>query len=125
MMDEDGMPDAWEVGHCGALTNMTALSDSDGDGFMDVHEYRAGTDPTNRNSLLRFVATNDWSGGGIVIRWLSAEGKSYSIDRATNLLSPVAFSSLGFCTSTPPVNVYTDSTVSSTGPFLYRIRLAP
>ena len=123
--DEDGMPDAWEVGYCGALTNMTASSDSDGDGFMDVHEYRAGTDPTNRNSLLRFVATNDWGGGGIVIRWLSAEGKSYSIDRATNLLSPVAFSSLGFCTSTPPINVYTDSTVSSTGPFLYRIRLAP
>ena len=123
--DGDGMPDAWEVQHRGALTNMTASSDSDTDGFPDVHEYRAGTDPTNGSSLLKFAATNDWEQGGIVVRWLSATGKNYSVDRATNLLDADAFASVALSTSTPPVNVYTDVTATSVGPFIYRIRLAP
>ena len=104
---------------------MTATGDADGDGFADAHEYRAGTNPTNASSLLRFSGTNEWVQAGVVVRWLSAEGRSYSVDRATNLLGAEPFASLGIRTSTPPLNVYTDVTASGAGPFIYRIRLAP
>jgi hypothetical protein len=123
--DRDGMPDAWEMRHGGTLTNLAAGGDADEDGFGDVSEYRAGTDPTNASSLLKFTGTNAWAGEGVVIHWLSAPGKSYDVGRASNLLSPDAFDSLTVITSTPPCNVYTDATANGTGPFMYRIRLAP
>ena len=123
--DADGMPDAWELRHQPALTNLTAAGDADRDGFPDVHEYRAGTNPTNAASLLRFSGTSEWAQAGVVVRWLSAEGRSYSVDRATNLLAAEPFTSLGIRTSTPPLNVYTDVTATGVGPFIYRIRLAP
>ena len=119
------MADSWEMCYRGNLTNMTEASDSDQDGFSDVSEYRAGTDPTNSESLLKFTATNAWPQAGIVVRWLSASGKSYDVERATNLLSTDAFDSLAVTTSTPPLNVYTDTTAMGIGPFIYRIKLAP
>ncbi|MSR64505.1 MAG: hypothetical protein EXS18_01845 [Verrucomicrobiae bacterium] len=43
------LPDGWESRY--ALTNSTGTSDFDGDGFTDVQEYWAATNPTNSLSL--------------------------------------------------------------------------
>src|SRR6266581_9024597 len=45
--DNDGLPDAWEQQYFGNPTNALASDDSDGDGFSNLAEYIAGTDPTS------------------------------------------------------------------------------
>ena len=50
--DSNGLPDAWEYtyfGHSASELN----TDSDGDGETNLGEYRAGTNPTNVNSVFR------------------------------------------------------------------------
>jgi hypothetical protein len=50
--DGDGLPDAWEVSWAAIneLTQLTADGDFDNDGFPDLEEYAAQTDPTNEDS---------------------------------------------------------------------------
>ncbi len=43
--DNDGLPDWWEAAYFGSATGSAPATDSDGDRFTNVEEYRAGTDP--------------------------------------------------------------------------------
>ncbi|OQX57166.1 MAG: hypothetical protein B5M52_07935, partial [Helicobacteraceae bacterium 4484_230] len=49
--DNDGMPDAYEENYPGRLDPMTddADDDADMDGYTNIEEYEAGTDPTDPN----------------------------------------------------------------------------
>src|ERR1041385_2590895 len=68
--DNDGMPDWWELQYFGNLSH-NGLLDSDGDGFSDLAEYSADTNPKNALSYLHFTSVSrvpggvklDWSGG--------------------------------------------------------------
>ena len=44
--DADGMDDAWEVSYFGDLSHGPS-EDPDGDGYTNMEEYQAGTDPTD------------------------------------------------------------------------------
>ncbi len=55
--DADGMPDAWEFANFGTLAQ-TALGDFDGDGFNNLAEYQAGTNPANALSIPAGPAVN-------------------------------------------------------------------
>lgn len=44
--DADGLPDAWEQTHFSSLSQ-TAGGDFDGDGYTNLQEYNAGTNPNN------------------------------------------------------------------------------
>ena len=49
--DKDGMPDEWERGYGLNLRKASdADEDKDGDGYTNLEEFKAGTDPTNPNS---------------------------------------------------------------------------
>jgi len=56
--DEDGMPDNWEQQYPGWLDPYIkdAAEDKDADGFSNLQEYKAGTDPTDPNSKPGFEA---------------------------------------------------------------------
>lgn len=48
--DDDGIPDAWEIANFGNLTTANATTDTDGDGLLDIDEYKDGTDPNNKDT---------------------------------------------------------------------------
>jgi hypothetical protein len=50
--DGDGLADAWEIANFGSITNQNAVMDFDGDGNSNLTEFRDGTNPTNKTSLL-------------------------------------------------------------------------
>lgn len=120
--DEDGMPDSWEKAFFGTtVISSGGSSDHDHDGFLDLHEYRAGTDPTNAGSALEIV-DNGSTGQLPIITWQSASNRFYGVLLSTNLQSGWVLLAPTNLPGTPPVNVYTDSTTTNAIKF-YRIRL--
>ena len=94
----DSIPDWWRqqyFGGTGQITNArsTAGSDPDGDGFTNLQEYRAGTDPTNATSALRITQAAP-SGNDFIIQFNTVAGKIYAIEWQTDLTSTNAWTSL-------------------------------
>ncbi|MBI4326909.1 MAG: hypothetical protein HY674_16845, partial [Chloroflexi bacterium] len=56
----NGLPDVWEITN-GLTNNASAFADSDGDGWSNLQEWKAGTNPTNvesRPDVLAFPGLN-------------------------------------------------------------------
>lgn len=68
--DGDGIPDWWEIQYFGSTT-ANPNDDPDGDGFSNLQEYLADTNPNDRTSYLGFTSLSllpggvklDWHGG--------------------------------------------------------------
>jgi hypothetical protein len=97
--------------------------DSDGDGMNNRQEWIAGTDPTKPSSVLRMlVPASATNGPGITVTWQSVSGKTYSLERSTNLRSQPAFSVLQSSIVGQDTNAtYTDTNAVGPGPFFYRV----
>ena len=95
--------------------------DPDGDGLNDWQEWIAGTDPTNLLSVLRLLnPTNNVSGVGV--SWQSVSGRSYWLERSTNLGTLPPFSLLkSNITGQASMTSYTDTNAIGDGPFFYRV----
>lgn len=118
--DTDGIEDEWEDFYFGSLTNVNGTSDWDGDGFIDLHEHAAGSDPTSTNSLLKAISIATPSLGNVII-WQSESNRSYILSRSTDLLGGfLAFASN--IAATHPLNTYTDA-VSTNVLNFYRVEL--
>jgi hypothetical protein len=130
--DADGndINDDWEVqyfGHIGVDPN----ADPDGDGFSNLQEFLAGTDPVDANSALRITGISA-EGDDVRITWSAVGGKSYAVqvnapseENFTNAFSdlsvPIAVTGTGE-TSTN----YLDAGGATNVPArFYRVRLAP
>jgi len=50
-IDDDGLPDWWEIAFFGSIYSQNAEDDSDNDGNSNIHEYRNRTNPTNNVEL--------------------------------------------------------------------------
>ncbi len=79
--DGDGLPDAWEIDMFGSLDASDGLSDSDGDGMIDLYEWMAGTSPVSPGSVLRMdsLTPNSTNANEVVVKWRSVPGKNYRI----------------------------------------------
>ncbi|MEN8255226.1 MAG: hypothetical protein ABFR33_07130 [Verrucomicrobiota bacterium] len=68
--DADGVPDWWELDYFGGI-GMLPDAHGDADGFTNMEEYIAGSDPTN--SLSYFVVSNIVAGVGeagvVIVEW--------------------------------------------------------
>lgn len=114
-IDGDGLPDWWEVLHGGGPTNMTGRADDDLDGLSNAEEFRAGTNPTNDQSVLRverFTSNEDIT-TGFVIRWQSAPDHSYRILRNDGLVEQPFVTIESNIPATPAQNTYTDSVIGA------------
>jgi hypothetical protein len=86
----DGLLDAWQMHYFGSINSPTAApaADPDGDGANNLNEFVNLTDPTNPNSFEKLQANADpQNSEGLVLSWLAARGRLYSIEITTNLLS--------------------------------------
>jgi hypothetical protein len=121
--DGDGLPDWWELDHFSTRTGATFNTDADGDGQSQLDEYRAGTNPNDASSLLRFSSAASYTGPGCVLRWLSVSNRMYAIEWSTNPVT--GFQSItGNVASTPPLNTYTDAVYR--GPMgIFRVKTGP
>jgi hypothetical protein len=96
-----------------------ALGDDDQDKMLNWAEFVAGTDPTNRSSVLVVSNLLGSASGRVVLSWPSVAGRTYSVERATSLAGgfmPVT----GQLPAEPPGNSYTDI-VSEASCLFYRI----
>ena len=86
----DGLTDAWRKLHFGgAGTTTNALScatcDPDHDGYNNMQEFFAGTDPNSAASLLSVAAAQ--GGGGVTISFPTVAGVHYQVDERSDLSS--------------------------------------
>lgn len=125
--DGDGLADEWELMHFTNLTVAGAATDSDADGMSDGDEYRAGLQPTNAMSRLELYPAaegEDIGVSGRPVRWPSAEGRSYRVDRSTNLIAGFEVLQRDVA-GAPPLNTYYDAGAPGAGSWIYRVVLDP
>jgi hypothetical protein len=97
--------------------------DSDGDGFSNWQEWRAGTNPTNATSLLQMVpaaATSMTSGA--IVKWQSVLGVNYFVQRGNDLSAKPVFTTIqsnipGAISTTS----YKDTTATNGTIYFYRV----
>lgn len=126
--DADELPDQWEMLHFHSLTNSSGgqSDDRDQDGFCDLREYIAGTDPTNRASRLA-VSIAVGQPGEVVLSWPGATGRMYRISSSGILAGgDTNWSDLPEVSGKAGVMACT-SAVPSTNCMFYRaaVRIAP
>jgi hypothetical protein len=77
--------DEWRTTFFGSPTSALAADnvDADGDGMSNWQEYLAGTNPTNALSKLQLTTAS--SAQGVGFSWLTAPGKSYTLQSSPAL----------------------------------------
>ena len=117
--------DEWKLHFFGSTTAPDAQADADpdGDGISNLFEYQSGTNPMSKLSCLHLDAPAwDSARQTFMIRWLSAPGKTYTLEGNSDLIGgkwEVLATSLlgdGFVQEFPINN-------SAQGDRFYRLRL--
>jgi len=90
--DHDGIDDTWELKYSlNPSDRNDAVQDADGDGFTNLQEFLAGTDPRDPTSLMR-VVTAQADSTSFKVQFTTVAGKRYAVERTTNFLSWVTIS---------------------------------
>jgi subtilisin family serine protease/Tol biopolymer transport system component len=123
--DNDGLPDSWEQQYFGNPTSAVASDDSDGDGFSNLAEYIAGTDPTSADPIdsaayLRITQIQAGAGPSLTITWPSVTNRIYTVERASN--EPAGFARVVDVFGDPVETSYRDIWQTNPPPAFYRIR---
>jgi hypothetical protein len=86
-IDNDGLPDSWEIEYSGTYTGMDALADADQDSFNNLEEYIAGTAPTNAMSVLAANSLQYNAGGPATIWFDTVTGRVYWVEWSASLMN--------------------------------------
>lgn len=118
-LDNDGLPDYWELLYCSNITVIASGSDNDNDGFSSYDEFIAGTDPMDAGSL--FDINMDMTEGEpphFIIEWLAVSGRVYNVFWTPSLIEPFEPLEIGI---QYPQNSYTDLVHSAESSGYYRV----
>jgi hypothetical protein len=122
----DGLDDLYQRRHWPRWTCEHAAPDADpdGDGFTNMAEYIAGSDPTDPGSFLR-VSSIRFDASGATVTWPSAPGKRYQVLSRPHLSTPRGWQPIGLpVTATANTAEFFDPTATSSLRF-YRIQAVP
>jgi subtilisin family serine protease len=119
--DSNGLPDWWELQYFGHLTGTDPNADPDHDGMSNLAEWIAGTNPTNAASSLRLTSISAMNPSAIAVSWLSVAGKSYWLERTTNLATGFDVVVATNITATAPTNTAIDTTAPPGNQGFYRV----
>ncbi|MCX7872731.1 MAG: lamin tail domain-containing protein [Verrucomicrobiae bacterium] len=84
--DNDGMPDDWEIANGLRPDVDDANEDKDGDGMSNIAEFIAGTNPSDKNSILKISSISIAPNNEVIIEFESVPDKDYQILVSTNFL---------------------------------------
>lgn len=119
--DNNGLIDDWERFYFGRI-GVDPDGDDDHDGMSNQAEAAAGTDPTDANSVFKFIRIARHPQGGYLLEWQSTTNRLYALQRATGPTGGFADVQTGIA-ATPPVNSLWDIHAPALGPCYYRLRL--
>ena len=120
----DGLLDAWQLHYFGSTASPAAApsADPDGDGANNFNEFVNLTDPTNSTSVEKLQANPDpHNSQNLVLGWLAARGRLYTLETATDLL-PSNWQGLAGETDIVGDNTMRLITNSVSGTSFYRLR---
>lgn len=80
-LDGNGLSDAWEL--WAGVSGLIAAADDDGDGFTNLQESIAGTDPTDPDSHPKSEISQ--SGNDLVLEWPDVRGKDFVVRVSSTL----------------------------------------
>ena len=111
---------SWQVFYFGSTMNSAAApgADPDHDGMSNTNEFLAGTNPTNKSSVVGITAVTR-QGNDVLVSWMVANGKTNVLDQAGD---PRAWSNFTHVFSdlvVGPVNTYTNVGAATNGSALY------
>jgi hypothetical protein len=96
--DDDGdlLPNEWENQYFGGNTNASYEIDTDGDGFINLFEFIALTDPTNSSSFFEVTALVEayTNNGGRKVSFQTATGRIYRVDFTEDVLEGTGWNTL-------------------------------
>jgi hypothetical protein len=96
----DGIPNGWKQQHgLDPFDSTLGSEDTDGDGFSNLQEFLAGTDPTNSASAFRIISITQ-QGTTNRVTWMMGAGK-------TNALQATAGGNGGSYSSTDFADIFT------------------
>jgi len=121
----NGTPLYWLAAITNGDPNAVDLADTDGDGMANWQEWAAGTDPTNKESVLRMTlpATGAITPSGAVVQWTSVSNKFYILQRTTNLVTGFGEVVTNHIPAIPPLNATTDPSATGQQQYFYRIEV--
>ena len=82
----NGLADSWEERYFG-IHRPPPTVDTDGDGHNNREEYLLGTDPTDRDSVLKFLQIAVRGANGVTLTWPVTNGRAYKIQTSGRLAS--------------------------------------
>jgi hypothetical protein len=110
-LQQNGLPTSGSADH----------QDTDEDRMDNWQEWIAGTSPTNAASLLQMYSPSN-SVNGITVTWQSVPGKTYFLERSSDLAAQPAFSSIeSNLVGQAGFTSFTDSTATNYNSYFYRV----
>ena len=120
---------AWQIQYFGFI-GVDPNADPDGDGFSNLQEFLAGTDPTNSASAFRITSIVS-TGEDVLINWMTGIGRTNALQAAAGT-GDGSYNTNGFAdiftvtNTTGPLTNYLDIGAGTNVPSrFYRVRLVP